>query len=98
MVPHSVLIPFAVIMAGCDVKHTNTADNLPISSKRLATLSAKKKALTEVSVSSHKVLCLHWTDALITFIYENPETCLMILLRWLSLNVVQQCGSLHQHL
>ncbi len=98
MVLHSALIPFAVAMAGHDVKHTNTANNLPISSKRLATPSAKKKALTEVSVSSCTVLCLHWTDTLITFLYENPETCLMILLGWLSLKVMQWYGSLHQHL
>ena len=63
------------------VKHTNAADSPPVSSKRLATPSAKKKALTEMPISSCKVLWqsnLHWTDTLITFLSENPETHLKL--------------------
>src|SRR5260370_12195994 len=63
------------------VKHTNAADSPPVSSKRLATPSAKKKALTEMPISLCKVLWqsnLHWTDTLVTFLSENPETCLKL--------------------
>ena len=73
--------PSPVAMAGHGVKHTNAADSPPVSSKRLATLSAKKKALTEMPISLRKVLWqsnLHWTDTLITFLSENPETHLKL--------------------
>ncbi len=61
-------------MAGHGIKHTNTVDNLPVSSKRLATLSAKKKALTELCQGTYKtrsVLDIQ-LPAELWQIYEGP--------------------------